>query len=121
MLHEVFSAKLTQDNSTGYSSFTGDVNFLRTKWDKKFSTVHGVKVSTLLGSSRNYRNGMSLVFLGNKKGKSTDTAGARYITTKPVDISKGGVISFYLKDGPDDGDKGCKVSMEEFRRKEGHE
>ena len=28
------------------------------------------------------------------------------------------MISFYLKDGPDDGDKGCKASMEEFRRKE---
>ena len=59
-----------------------------------------------------------MVFIGNKKGKSSDSSGARYITTKPLDISKGGVISFYLKDGPDEGDEGCKKTTEVFKKLE---
>ena len=115
MLSEIFRCNTQARQLTGYSS-RPDVDFLRTKWDKNLCTVHA-KILTLLGSSRNHKNGMSLVFLGNKKGKSTDSAGERYITTKPVDVSKGGVISFYLKDGPDDGDKGCKATMEEFNER----
>ena len=59
-----------------------------------------------------------MVFIGNKKGKSSDSSGPRYITTKPLDISKGGVISFYLKDGPDEGDEGCKKTTEVFKKLE---
>ena len=64
------------------------------------------------------KEGTAMVFIGNKKGKSSDSSGARYITTKPLDISKGGVISFYLKDGPDEGDEGCKKTTEVFKKLE---
>ena len=118
---KVLGENITENiEKLGISSPVGDIDFSKkSKWSAKLSTKYGVKVSPMLGSKVNNKtNGNALIFLGNKKGKSTETDGARYITTKPMDIRKGGVISFYLKDGPDDGDYGCLATMKEYRRKE---
>ena len=116
LMHAIGNRALEKNNDI----IVGDIDFSKkSKWSAKLSTKYGVKVSPMLGSKVNNKtNGNALIFLGNKKGKSTETDGARYITTKPMDIRKGGVISFYLKDGPDDGDYGCLATMEEYRRKE---
>ena len=90
----------------------------RTKWEFRLSTDYGVRVSNMLGNNEDRKDGTAMVFIGNKMGKSSDSSGSRYITTKPLDITKGGLISFYLKDGPDDGDKGCMATTEVFRKKE---
>ena len=37
---------------------------------------------------------------------------------KPIDLTAGGVISFQIKDGPDDGGKVCKWQYEELKRLE---
>ena len=65
--------------------------------ESRLSTEYGVRISDMLGNKNDGRKAM-VVFIGNKK-ESLATTGARYITTQPLDISKGGVISFYLKTG----------------------
>eukprot|EP00943_MAST-04B_sp_MAST-4B-sp1_P008074 g8074.t1 len=120
----IFSEKFTGSveknlERMGYSSSTRPVDFsYRTKWESRLSTEYGVRISNALGNKADGKDGTAMLFVGNKEGKSSDSSGSRYITTKPLDVTKGGIISFYLKDGPDDGDEGCKVTTEVFRKKE---
>ena len=51
------------------------------------------------------------LFLGNENGNKFDfpePKDSRYLTTVEFDAAEGGVVSFYLKDGPDDGDAVCQ-------------
>ena len=120
IFNEKFKGRLRENlEKRGYSSSAARVDMTyRTKWEFRLSTDYGVRVSNMLGNNEDRKDGTAMVFIGNKMGKSSDSSGSRYITTKPLDITKGGLISFYLKDGPDDGDKGCMATTEVFRKKE---
>ena len=63
----------------------------------------------------------AVVFMGNShnisgKGVSMDSTGHRALVSKPLNLKDGGVISFWLKDGPDDGGAMCKWDYEKLRR-----
>jgi hypothetical protein len=118
--HETFDNKhLTENTDTrGYGGKYANVRFTApAKWDYGLSSKTGVFESSFLGSST--KSGNALVFNGNAKGVNIDSSGSRYITTQPIDVSEGGVISFYLKDGPDDGDAVCKAKYKAMMKKEG--
>ena len=45
-----------------------------------------------------------------------DSSGHRALVSKPLNLEEGGVVSFWLKDGPDDGGVQCKWDYEKLRR-----
>ena len=73
-----------------------------------FDTVIGVEINHTLGA-RSGRN--ALVFKGNREGVSLDSDYHRSVVSRPFDLTEGGVISFQIRDGPDNGGKNAKLSM----------
>ena len=64
----------------------------------------------------------SVVFGGNSHnvsggGKSMDATGHRALVSKVFDFSDGGVISFWLKDGPDNGGDKCLRDYTEMKKR----
>lgn len=69
----------------------------------------GIWTGSMLGG-HSYSNQAAL-FLGNENGNKFDfpePKDSRYLTTVEFDAAEGGIVSFYLKDGPDDGDAICQ-------------
>jgi hypothetical protein len=121
VFHETFEGKVIGGyggrRRYAMGSENGPVEFEGHTWDKELSTLSEVLQSTMLGSVGKGHN--AALFAGNKDGVRTlKHGGARYLTTKEIDASKGGLISFYLKDGPDKGDKICQINHEGLVRLE---
>jgi hypothetical protein len=73
------------------------------KWDKRSRNRNGV---VFIGNSHNIS--------GN--GVSMDASGHRALVSKPLNLEDGGVVSFWLKDGPDDGGAMCKWDFEKLKK-----
>lgn len=90
-------------------------NFEKGTLRGSFSTLIGVQKNSTLGA-KSGRD--ALVFNFNREGVSLDSEYHRSAILKPFDLTAGGVISFQIKDGPDDGGKVCKWQYEELKRLE---
>jgi colicin import membrane protein len=84
--------------------------------DPMWDSHVGVIVNTSMGSAGHGRS--SLVFNGNREGKSLESDYHRAITSKTFDFRQGGLISFFIKDGRDDGGPSCLAEYNELKRKE---
>ncbi len=93
--------------------FEDDRNFMNGVWTKN-GTV-GVQRNSTLGAASGKT---ALLFKGNREGESLESDYHRSITSKAFDFREGGVISFYLKDGEDDGGAVCHAKFEELKRLE---
>lgn len=84
-----------------------------------FKKVYEEKImGSHTGGSKGYN---SVVFDGNShnvsgNGVSLDSAGHRALVSRPLDLRDGGVVSFFMKDGPDDGGQRCARVVTEMRK-----
>jgi hypothetical protein len=117
------AAKLDQDSApdlTPNRNFSQVTVLLQENFEKgslkdNFDTIIGVEQNSTLGA-KSGRN--ALVFNSNREGVSLESDYHRSIISKPFDLREGGVISFQIKDGPDDGGKVCNAQYEELKRLE---
>jgi hypothetical protein len=89
----------------------------------KFKKVYAEKKMNIPIATAFLKVRNALVFNGNShnvsgKGLSLTSTGHRALVSKPLDLRDGGVISFFMKDGPDNGGERCL--KESTALKKGH-